>query len=174
MAVTSSEILVAAPLFSLLAGAVITDLCRNKIPNILLFWGLVVALVVNFYNDGLAGVGLSFLGLTIGFLLFLPMYVVGGMGGGDVKLLAVVGAYLSVTVVWVAALSIICGMVWGCVYVVGKGEGGALARRYWLMLNTFVYIPAEDNDAVRQRFPFALAIFIGTLCVTIFKVINGV
>src|SRR5262249_2150922 len=36
----------------------------------------------------------SFLGALCGFGLLLPMYLIGGMGAGDIKLMAAVGAWL--------------------------------------------------------------------------------
>ncbi|HEU4828766.1 MAG TPA: A24 family peptidase [Gemmatimonadales bacterium] len=73
--------------------AAVSDLRSRRIPNRLTAGSLVLALVLRGITglgpllDGLAGAGLA---LAVGLLLF----VLGGFGGGDAKLLVVVGAFL--------------------------------------------------------------------------------
>ena len=47
---------------------------------------------------GWEGLGYSLLGTAVGLGLLLPLYAIGGMGAGDVKLLAGVGAWVGGTV----------------------------------------------------------------------------
>ncbi len=75
-------------------AAVIEDLRRREIPN----WIPVAALVGGFAcqvaDKGWSGFGVSALGAVAGFGVFLVFYLLGGMGGGDVKLMAGFGALL--------------------------------------------------------------------------------
>jgi prepilin peptidase CpaA len=77
-----------------------------RVPNAITFpmvlSGLVYCTVKGAFGGGLsgafAGLGWSLLGVVVGLLTLLPLYAVGGMGGGDVKLMAGVGAWLGVTI----------------------------------------------------------------------------
>ena len=88
-----------AVLFALLAIASISDFRTYKIPNWLTAGGICFALiysaVVPFYRDH--GFLWALGGLVVGFLIMLPAYVIRVMGAGDVKLMAMVGAFLGFT-----------------------------------------------------------------------------
>ena len=74
--------------------AVVTDLRSRRIPNWLTGGALALGLLGGFWLGGPSG-GLSALGgAALGLLILLPFYAVRGMGAGDVKLLAAVGALL--------------------------------------------------------------------------------
>lgn len=151
-------------LSAFLVGAVIFDSRSHRLPNYYLLLGLPVALALQIWATGAAGVVAGGAGLLTGFAVFLPFYVVGGMAAGDVKLMAVVGSFLGVTgALWAAACSLIAGATLGVIYLLYKGQLGRLVGRYWAMASLRALIPAEDNDAARHRFPYALAIATGTL-----------
>jgi prepilin peptidase CpaA len=80
------------------------DLRTGRIPNWLTLGAALVALVVSTGEQGLAGTGGSALGWIVALLLWLPLYALGGMGAGDVKLIAAVGAWLGPADVIHAAL----------------------------------------------------------------------
>ncbi|HZG58583.1 A24 family peptidase [Paenibacillus sp.] len=69
-----------------------TDAARRKIYNVVVFPALALAVAGHLATGGWAAAGLSMLGLFAGLSLLLIPYLMGGMGAGDVKLLAVVGA----------------------------------------------------------------------------------
>ncbi len=70
----------------------LTDLMGRRIPNWLTFPAAFVGLAWNGYRGGWRGLLLSVAGLALGLLVFLPFFALGGMGAGDVKLMAAVGA----------------------------------------------------------------------------------
>ncbi|MFN2581500.1 MAG: prepilin peptidase [Candidatus Dormibacteria bacterium] len=80
------------------------DVARQRIPNTLTFGAGAAALVTAAVTGGVSGVGLSAAGWLTGLVLFLPVYALGGMGGGDVKLLAALGAWLGPVTIFHAAL----------------------------------------------------------------------
>ena len=86
-------------LFALLVTASVSDYRTHKIPNWLTAGGIVFALIYNtavpFYRD--QGFLWACGGLLVGFLIMLPCYALRIMGAGDVKLMAMVGAFLGVT-----------------------------------------------------------------------------
>jgi prepilin peptidase CpaA len=75
-------------------AAVIEDLRRRRISNWTSGGALAGGLIVHFVQKGWLGAWHSLLGAAIGFGVFLIFYLLGGMGGGDVKLMAGFGALL--------------------------------------------------------------------------------
>ena len=79
-------------LFSILAAALVTDLFRSRIPNLLILIGYLSGVIYSLLTEGPWYLCLLD-GLII--LIFLyPLYLVGAFGGGDIKLLSVVGIFL--------------------------------------------------------------------------------
>ena len=79
---------------AVLVFASVTDIRDHRIPNWLTLSGMVVGLASYFLAGGFRGLLFSAEGLILGFALLIPFYMCGGMGAGDVKLLAAVGALL--------------------------------------------------------------------------------
>ena len=98
-----------------IAGAAcVTDLRTRRIPNVLTFGGAAVALIAGVAVKGLPGLLDAALGWLVGCAAFLPFFLLGGMGAGDVKLLAAIGAWLGPA-----------GAFWTAIY--GGLAGGPLA-----------------------------------------------
>src|SRR5436190_14463152 len=86
------------------------DLRSRRIPNLLTFGGAAAAIVFSLVVHGLPGLWTSLGGWFAGFALFLPFWLLGGMGAGDVKLLACLGAWLGPQVtLWAALYASIAG-----------------------------------------------------------------
>jgi len=85
-------------------AATIDDLRRRAIANGINAAGLVAGLVYHAANRGLTGLEWSAAGAAVGFAVFLIFYWMGGMGAGDVKLMAAFGALLGPSAILVAAL----------------------------------------------------------------------
>jgi prepilin peptidase CpaA len=115
------------------------DLRTRRIPNVLTFGGAAVGLVYAFTSHGFSGLLASLEGWGVGLALFLPMFLLGGMGAGDVKLLACLGAWVGpFEAVWVAIYLMVAGGVMGMItslagYAPGRDQhpdvADLLARR---------------------------------------------
>jgi prepilin peptidase CpaA len=70
-----------------------SDLRTRKIPNSITASGAVVGLVLHGFYGGFYGAIQSVAGAAFGLAIFLALYAAGGMGAGDVKLFAAVGAF---------------------------------------------------------------------------------
>jgi prepilin peptidase CpaA len=81
---------------TLIVAAVIDGL-QLKVPNWLTFPLIFSGWVYSTVAFGWEGLGWSLLGTLVGLALLLPSYAIGGMGAGDVKLLAGVGAWIHAT-----------------------------------------------------------------------------
>src|SRR5690349_21201929 len=91
----SHSVVISATIVS--AGVLVaaaTDVWRFKVHNLLTLPLMLAGLLYHAYVDGWAGLGASFLGAVFGFGVLFLFYVMGGMGGGDVKLMAAIGAWL--------------------------------------------------------------------------------
>jgi prepilin peptidase CpaA len=76
----------------LVTACMFTDLSKRRIPNVLTLPAVVIGLILGLVGGGWEGLLLAFAGMLVGLgLMFLPYYL-GGMGAGDVKLMAAVGA----------------------------------------------------------------------------------
>ena len=71
-----------------------TDLRSRRIPNWLTFGAAVAGGVSQWATHGVAGLGAASLGWLTGCALFFVPFALGGMGAGDVKLVAALGAWL--------------------------------------------------------------------------------
>jgi prepilin peptidase CpaA len=81
-------------------GAAIEDLARRTISNWFCLAALAGGIVCQCLVYGWTGVGWGLLGAVAGFAIFLVFYLLGGMGGGDVKLMSGFGALVGVSRLW--------------------------------------------------------------------------
>ena len=70
------------------------DLKTRRIPNRLTFGAAIAGLAYHVLTGGLAGLGQSAGGLAVGLAVFMIPFALRGMGGGDVKLMAALGAWI--------------------------------------------------------------------------------
>ena len=101
--------------------ATLSDVMTHRIPNKLLIPALAFALIASAVSGGITGLGLSLGGMGVGLAIMLPVYAVGGMAAGDVKLLAVAGAYLGPHGALLAGLfTFVAGAVLGLLWIVHR------------------------------------------------------
>ncbi|MDM5176204.1 A24 family peptidase [Massilia sp. DJPM01] len=83
-------------LLALLVAAAVCDYRSFRIPNLITGGGILFALVYNTIVPPYWHAGWSWApaGMLLGFGAMLPLYAIGVMGAGDVKLMAMVGAFL--------------------------------------------------------------------------------
>ena len=74
----------------LIAG--IYDLRFRRIPNWLVLSGFTLGVALNVVFYGMVGLRQSALGMGLALLIYFPIYLLRGMGAGDVKLMAAIGA----------------------------------------------------------------------------------
>jgi prepilin peptidase CpaA len=112
-----------AVLVMLLLTCTYTDLSKRLIYNQVLLPVAVFGLGYALLTAGLGGLGHSLAGLLLGFTLLLLPFCLGGLGAGDVKMLAVIGALQGPYFTWRAFLaSALVGGVWALVYLARRGN----------------------------------------------------
>lgn len=120
--------------------AVIEDLRRQKIPNLVTLPTIFLAGTYHTFSFGIDGFMFSASGFAIGLGLFLLPYALGGMGAGDVKLMGALGAIVGAKGILITSvLVIIAGGVYGLIlFVLHPRYTAELFRRLWATLTNFV------------------------------------
>ena len=107
-----SWVICIAVLLGVVASA--EDLWRRRVSNILTGPALLIGVIAHTALSGWDGAIDSSLGALIGFAVFFVFFLMGGMGGGDVKLIAMIGAFVGWQAVLVTIiLSAFCGAISG-------------------------------------------------------------
>jgi prepilin peptidase CpaA len=97
-------------LFVYLALAVGFDLHSRRIPNVISGPALLVGLVLNAAQSGTAGLLGSLGGAALSMGILMLPFAAGGIGGGDVKMMGAVGAFVGP---WIAVMGLVIGMIVG-------------------------------------------------------------
>ena len=163
-----------APTLAVLAVATYTDLRSRRIPNWLVLPFMAAGMVVQGWLGGWAGLGRSIEGLALAGFLFGIFFVLGGMGAGDVKLCAAIGAWVGPKQMLLAL--VITGIVGGIMaigYAVAGGFMGELMKGTGRLLFGWARRKKEDGEEAEpkltlanpkaRKMPYAPAIAIGTL-----------
>jgi prepilin peptidase CpaA len=155
---------------ALLALACIADLRTRRIPNVLTLSAAVAGVVFHGLNGGWSAAGTSVAGWFVGAVLFFPIFALRGMGAGDVKLLAAIGAWVGpAQVAVVAVVTSIAGGILGVVVALVHGYlKTALANMRALLMHWRVMgvrpLPEITLEGTRgPRLAYAVPIAIGTM-----------
>jgi prepilin peptidase CpaA len=153
--------------------AVAWDVATRRIPNVLTFGAALAALAVHGYLGGWPGAAMALAGWAAGVALFFPVFALGGMGAGDVKLLGAVGAWLGpLAAVWVALYSGIAGGIIGLIVAAFSGYLVQAFTNVWSLLMYWRIVglkPAPELTLSTHQGPrlaYAVPVFAG-LMVTI-------
>ena len=157
-------------LSGILIAAVANDLRCQKIPNLLTYPAMGIALVYHFIMSGPDGLLFSAGGLALGIAVFILPYLMGGMGAGDAKLMGAVGAILGAKGVFIAFLfTAITGGVYALILVLIKRQHfKGFFTKQAATLKTFIYtkqfIPISgDSNEKKPKLCYGIAIALGTL-----------
>jgi prepilin peptidase CpaA len=154
------------PTVVVLAVATFTDIRSRRIPNwlVLPFFGIGVA--VHCWLDGWHGLGQSLGGAGLGLLLYGILFFMGGMGAGDVKLCAAIGA-------WIGPMQLIYALVFtglvGGLMALGWAAWGGWLKELFQHTGDLAFGSKQDRgeavltNPLRRKMPYAPAIAIGTI-----------
>ncbi|MFT9849860.1 prepilin peptidase [Aneurinibacillus sp. REN35] len=120
------ETMMALLFISLLVVITVSDLAYRIIPDRVVFPFLALFLILRFFIHPNETYLTHLLGMVLGFGIFLLIAIVsrGGMGGGDIKLMAVIGLFLGYPLLFVTILlSTFFGTLYGILLMMIKGAG---------------------------------------------------
>jgi prepilin peptidase CpaA len=171
---------------ALIAAAIVTDLRSRRIPNTLIMTGWALALAWQLFavhghwtfdpqQPGATGLSGWIIGAGALLAVFLPLYAMGAMGAGDVKLMSVIGAFFGASLdAWtqlagVALFVLISGGLLALLRAAITGQSGRLFSNLKLILIGYrlrlADVPGPVFDAqtdTADRMPYAIAIATGT------------
>ncbi|MDG2185354.1 MAG: A24 family peptidase [Mariniblastus sp.] len=146
----------------------------NKITYPMIFAGWIYSMI----SYGVAGDGWymgllwSLAGTAVGLATLLPAYSIGGMGAGDVKMMAAVGAWVYCwTTFYAFCISAIVGAILAVFMIIFSGEAKKHWNQMFYILNeimtvrnpeTLSSIAAERKSSMRLL-PYGIPLAIGTV-----------
>jgi prepilin peptidase CpaA len=177
---TAPEMIVTA----VVVGIAVMDLSRFRIPNAVTFPFALAGIAFNAIQGGSWGLGHSLAGAAIGFVLLLVPFLAGGFGGGDVKLLTAIGAWVgAVAVLEIFVVSaVILGLVSLLVILANRNVRQDAWRKFRQAANHLVSIRSltagdQEMDEVLDRedcrtraIPFGAVVAFGLVMLAMAKV----
>ena len=158
-----------------LVVAAVIDGYKLKVPNWLTFPMIISGWVYSAaYSPfaGWEGLMYSLVGTAVGLALLMPAYAIGGMGAGDVKLLAGIGAWVWGTeTLWAFAVSAIVGGVIAVGMVLVRRRWGKHQTQFWMICNEILTVKdpdklaaiAAERKSTMLLLPYGIPIAIGTI-----------
>ncbi len=143
-----------------------------RVPNWITFPMVLSGLAYGISTGGWAGLSSSSWGMCVGLLCLLPLYAVGGMGAGDVKLMAGMGAWLGAAITWHAfVVSVVVGAVMAVVMVAASGRWRHHYGQFLMIWNEWVMIrnPRKLAEIAAERkprmalLPYGIPICVGSI-----------
>lgn len=146
------------------------DLRSRRIPNYLTLGTVVAGLAYNLMSQGLPGLVSGILGMLLGFAFLILPYLWGGMGAGDVKALAALGAWLGpkLTLFLFCYMGIAGGVI-ALGYLAWQGSLWEKTRQGWTFLFNLILCrpdgpPRPPSPAhLTEGIPYGVAIAVGML-----------
>jgi prepilin peptidase CpaA len=151
----------------------VTDIRNRKILNLVTLPSIIFALIYYTFTSGLEGFLFSVKGFLVGLSMLLIPYLLGGMGAGDVKLMAAIGALMGTSFV---LYSFICTALIGgaiAITLIIKRKGVRELLKNFLFNLSFLkgnlgsIVLKKENNSSRISFPYGVAIVLGTFCTLI-------
>jgi prepilin peptidase CpaA len=153
-----------------------TDVLKGKIYNAVTYPAIGIGIILAGLSKGEPTLINSLLGLVIGFLPLFIVFVLGGMGGGDVKLMAAIGAVKGYPFIvyamfysgLVGGLLAIIAMIWRGVFF--KSMHNILRTMATSVIPGFKTVPLDPKDSYPIHFGFAICM--GTMWVLVENIIG--
>jgi len=153
-----------------IAVACAFDLRTRRIPNLLTFGGAALAVLTAGAAHGLSGLEDALGGWLVGLVIFLPLFLLRGLGAGDVKLMACLGAWLGPSrALWTALYSALAGGVAAIVVGLATGYLRTAVDNLYLLLVHFRVAGVRPHPELTlergkgPRLPYALPIAAGAI-----------
>jgi prepilin peptidase CpaA len=153
----------------LLAYACVSDLRTRRIPNALVVLiavcGVAFSIVISPVVSGMVRSGG---GLLTGLVIWLPFWLLGWLGAGDVKLFAAAGSWLGAWgAVQAAAIAALVGAVLTIGWLLLERGWRSAARTFWIatVYPRILQGPSKIERNPKRLVPYGLALAIGLVAV---------
>jgi prepilin peptidase CpaA len=164
--------------FVLIAVCGVTDIHAGKIYNKATYPAIVLGFAWNAWIAGAPGFKSSLLGFTVAAILMGTLTLLGGMGGGDTKLLAAIGALKGYPfILAVLFYSFLVGGALALTVAIWQKRLLGTLGRVWRMLFAAVMYrlnpAAEPEERMSYKIPFGVAICVGTLWAQLVEILRN-
>lgn len=146
----------------------VTDLKSRRLPNTLTMGAAAGAFGYYLAGAGWSGLGWSVVGWIVGGALFMPFFALRGIGGGDVKLLAALGAWLGpMPAVWLALYTALAGGPLALIVAFSRGYAKKALSNIWGLIAFWRIAGLKPHPGITldtpgtPRLPYALPIAAG-------------
>lgn len=165
-----TPLVISLALLVLLAAA--SDIRTRRIPNPLTVTGAIAGFILNAALHGIPGARSSLLGLALGAAIFLPLFLLRGRGGGDVKLMAAAGAIAGPSNTFlIFVLTAVTGGILALVLLLWKGGLSTVLRNCAFILYELAHLRAPYHrhpeltleNSTTPKLPYAVPIALGSL-----------
>ncbi|MEM7457589.1 MAG: A24 family peptidase [Planctomycetota bacterium] len=149
-----------------------------RVPNAITFPMIIAGWIysmIAFGIDGqgaLTGLGWSLAGTAVGLATLLPFYAIGGMGAGDVKMMAAIGAWVYCSTTFYAfCVSAVVGAILAVVMIMRSGNSKKHWNQFFFIANEIMTVRnpdqlsaiAAERKSSMQLLPYGIPIAIGTV-----------
>ncbi|MDQ0350783.1 prepilin peptidase CpaA [Alkalibacillus filiformis] len=156
-----------AALVIILVISLITDIHKRKILNVITLPSMLFGIGYHTYINGLEGLSFSLIGLLLGFVILLIPFLLGGIGAGDVKLMAAIGALMGAQFVFYAFLltAIIGGVISLLIMLKNKTLFPFFKRIYFKIIYKQQLADLNEPRKKHISIPYGVPIVMGTFIV---------
>jgi len=149
---------------ALVVPAAVIDVRHSTIPNGLTYPAIAAGLLIGCFGFGQTDCLASLLGFLLGFIPALLMFALNGIGGGDVKLLAAVGALFGYPdVMPVFVYTIVTGTALAIAVLIWRGELLQSLKAFGVMLFSLAAKGPKYIPVTHVHVPFAVAVAGGVI-----------
>ena len=155
--------------------AVSVDVRVRKIPNKLTLPLWLAGILWSVSTGGMTGLGETFGGMAVAGLPFFLLWIIGGGGAGDAKMMFAIGAWLGITHGFYAACAVgVAGGILSLGYALGHGRLlNSLANTAWMTITLPFVLLGPGGISERQKLmpptaeklktPYSVAMLAGTV-----------
>lgn len=158
------------------------DVWTFRVPNLLTFPLLICGIAFHVITSGASGLQLSLFGAFFGFAVLLFPYLIGGVGGGDVKFMAAVGAWLGMpATLFVFVVAGLATGLYSVMLLAWQGRGRRVLMEIYVLLfqvraigrhlgaEERVETVAKSDDRRRRLVPFAAMVAFAMIALLIWQ-----
>lgn len=170
MTVSQPHPVLLACLAGMLGICVASDLRSRRIPNVVTGPAMVAGAALNYLLHGATGFVAALAGIALGLVILTPPFALGGLGGGDVKMMGAAGAFLGPALLLISlGAGLVLGGIFAVVSTFRRGRLAETLRRTWSMVVGVVVTqsiaPLRLPAALPERvlLPYSVPLALGTV-----------
>jgi prepilin peptidase CpaA len=174
---TTPQLLITVPLVVLLCLAAWYDAKSFRIPNAIIVTGVTLGIALNSFVPAGLGFSSAAIGMLLGLIGLFPLYLLRIWGAGDVKLMAVVGAFLGATGLLGSLLvSMVAGGILAILVALQRRTGRLLLENLRYLLYQLLFSlharaagPVEAPASSAGKVAYAIPILLGTAAYLVYR-----